>query len=283
MNASSMYRVPDEDDQGCSDSSLYLIVNSVGYYEFESYYRMTHRPLGRKDFYLGYNYRGPMTVRCGGRECVLRPGSVFVFRPGEEQYYGHRNEQKFLSYWVHFTGYGVDEVLREAKLDGAEPAFAGVHPDIAGVFEDLMSEVRNKKAGYELASASLLGYLLAVLSRRIEQGDGVRTDGNREEIYESMKYIHDNYAREIYVAELADLAHLSADRFTTLFKSVTGTTPMRYLLRFRLQRACELMKHTRLNIQQIAGAVGFDDQLYFSRMFKKAYGVTPTGYSAKFG
>jgi len=283
MKASSMYRVPDEDDLGCSDLSAHLLVNSVGYYEFESYYRMTHRPQGRKDFYLGYNYRGPMTVRRGGEEYALRPGSVFVIRPGEEQYYGHRNEQKYLSYWAHFTGYGVDEALRQAKLDFTEPSFAGVHHEIAGIFEDLMTEVRDKKAGYELASASLLGYLFAVLSRRIGQGDGAKADGNREEIYESIKYIHEHYAREIYVAELADLAHLSADRYTTLFKSVTGTTPMRYLLRFRLQRACEMMKHTRLNIQQIASAVGFDDQLYFSRMFKKAYGVTPTEYSGRFG
>jgi len=44
-----------------------------------------------------------------------------------------------------------------------------------------------------------------------------------------------------------------------------------------------MMKHTRLNIQQIASGVGFDDQLYFSRMFKKAYGVTPTEYSGRFG
>ncbi|GGH39377.1 helix-turn-helix transcriptional regulator [Paenibacillus segetis] len=282
MKYSSMYRIPDEDDKGAHDLSSNLIVNSVGFYEYEAYFKMTHRKEGRKDFYLAYNYSGPMTVRRNGQDHILEPGSLFIYRPYEEQYYGHYAEQKFISYWVHFTGYGVDELLLNAKLAEDGPFFVGINNDIAAIFEDMMNELRDKKASYELASASLLSYLLALISRLIEQGSDVRANSNRAEIYDTIKYIHDNYAQEIYVTKLAEIAYLSTDRYTTLFKITTGTTPLQYINRFRLEKACELMKHTHLNIQQISNLVGFEDQLYFSRMFKKYYHVTPSEYLTRF-
>ncbi|OAB45748.1 AraC family transcriptional regulator [Paenibacillus antarcticus] len=282
MKYSSAYRIADEDDRGTLDLSSHLLVNSVGFYEYEAYFKMSHRKEGRKDFYLFYNYFGPMTVRSRGREHILQPGSLFVYRPHEEQYYGHYAERKFISYWVHFTGYGVEEVLHTAELAEDGPYFVGINNDLAEMFEDIMNELRDKKPGYELASASLLSYLLSIISRQITQGSDVQANKSRTEIYESIKYIHDNYAQELYVAKLAEIAYLSTDRYTTLFKIMMDTTPLQYLIRFRLEKACELMKHTHLNIQQISSRVGFEDQLYFSRMFKKYYHVTPSEYLARF-
>ncbi|WP_256761976.1 AraC family transcriptional regulator [Cohnella sp. WQ 127256] len=278
MKFSSMFRIPDDDDNGSKDLSRYLLVNSAGFYEFESYYRMSHRKEGRKDFYLAYNYSGPMTVRSKGRDYILQPGSVFLYRPLEEQYYGHHDEQKFLSYWVHFTGYGAEELLLNAMLSEDRIVYTGVHKEIANLFENIMDELRDKKAGFELASASQLSYLCSMISRLIHQGTDSHATKSRTEIYDSIKYIHDHYDQEIYVKKLADIAHLSTDRYTTLFKRITDTTPLQYLNTFRLQKACELMKHTHLNIQQISSLVGFEDQLYFSRMFKKAYRMTPTEF-----
>jgi AraC family transcriptional regulator of arabinose operon len=282
MKFSSLYRVPDEDDKGYIDLNSYLLVNSVGFYEFEAFYRMSHRKEGRKDFYLAYNYFGPMTVRSRGHDYTLQPGSVFLYRPHEEQYYGHYEEQKFLCYWVHFTGRGVDELLLNASLFEDRIFYIGIHKEMAHLFEDIMNELRDKKAGFELASASLLAYLCSMISRLIHQSSDIHTNKSRAELYESIKYIHDHYAQEIYVKQLADIAHLSPDRYTTLFKIITDTTPLQYLNKFRLQKACDLMKHTHLNIQQISSLVGFEDQLYFSRMFKKAYHMTPSEYLSSF-
>ncbi|MDQ6419686.1 AraC family transcriptional regulator [Paenibacillus sp. LHD-117] len=282
MKFSSMYRVPDEDDNGCVDLSSYLLVNSVGFYAFEAFYKMSHRKGGRKDFYLVYNSSGPMTVRSKGQDYILQPGSVFLYHPHEEQYFGHYEEQKFHCYWVHFTGRGVAELLQNANLFEERIFYIGIHLEVANLFENMMNEVRDKKAGFELASASLLSYLCSMISRLIHQRTDMYSDKNRKEIYESIKYIHEHYAKDIYVKNLADIAHLSTDRYTTLFKRITDTTPLQYLNRFRLQKACDLMKHTRLNIQQISSLVGFEDQLYFSRMFKKTYNMSPSEYLASF-
>ncbi|MDI4647336.1 AraC family transcriptional regulator [Cohnella hashimotonis] len=282
MEFESFYRLPDEDDKGFNDPGHYLLINSVGYYKFESFFRMTHRRLGRKDFYLSYNHAGPMTVRLRGQQRMLAPGSFFLLRPFEEQYYGHHGEQEFFAYWVHFTGYGAEELLHRAGLLANQSVQAGADDRTVELFEAMMEEVRDKKPGYELASSSLLSYLFSMIARR-NASDSVFDAGPvRNEIYESIKYIHDHYAEEMYVGRLAELAHLSTDRFTALFKRITSTTPQQYILRFRLQRACELMKRTNMNIKQISGLTGFEDQLYFSRIFKKYYRETPSQYRARF-
>ncbi|MHA0857125.1 AraC family transcriptional regulator [Paenibacillus sp. CMAA1364] len=282
MKFLSTYRIPDDDDIGVVDLNSHLLVNSVGFYEYESFFKMSHRAEGRKDFYLLYNYLGPMTVRSEGQEHLLQPGSLFVYRPHEEQYYGHYKEHKFISYWIHFTGYGVEELLGASELGEDRPYFVGVNNEVPDLFKDIMNELRDKKAGYELASASLLSYMLSIISRRISQGFDLKANNNRAEIYESIKYIHEHYAQEIYVSKLAEMSYLSTDRYTTLFKNMMDTTPLQYIIRFRLEKACEFMKHTHLNIQQISSLVGFEDQLYFSRMFKKYYGITPSEYLIRF-
>lgn len=284
MDFESYYRIPDDDDMGCRDDSKYLLVNSVGYYRFRSHFRMSRRNAGRKDFYVSYNYEGPMTVYLEGQELHLPPGSLFVYRPHEEQHYGHLCEREFLAYWAHFTGYGAEELLTGSGLLEHNGARVGVDEELASVFMQIMNEVQAKKPGFELASASLLSYLVALLARRLHREADVRGEGqrHRQEIYDCIQFIHSHYAEEIYVGQLADRAHLSADRFTRLFKLVTGTTPQQYVLKYRLERACELMRRTELNIQQIAGLSGFDDQLYFTRMFKKRYRTTPSQYMARF-
>ena len=100
----------------------------------------------------------------------------------------------------------------------------------------------------------------------------------RDEISKSIEYIHDNYNQRIMVRELADMAHLCKDRFTCLFKKIIHETPQQYILKLRIQKACELMKHTSLNIGQISVMVGFNDQLYFSRVFKRYVNMTPSKY-----
>ncbi|MFC5468525.1 helix-turn-helix domain-containing protein [Cohnella suwonensis] len=244
---------------------------------------MTHRKAGRKDFYLSYNLSGPMTVYLKGREHVLRPGSFFWYRPFEEQLYGHRLEKEYLAYWVHFTGYGVEELLNQVGLLENNAFFAGFDDRIVSLFGEMMDELRDKQAGYELASSSHLSYLFSLISRQLDREVNAKGGHVRNEIYESIKYIHQHYAEEIYVNRLAEISHLSTDRYTALFKRLTATTPNRYIIRFRLQRSRELMKHTSLNIQQIANMVGFEDQLYFSRMFKKHYHKTPSEYLSDLG
>ena len=92
-------------------------------------------------------------------------------------------------------------------------------------------------------------------------------------------YIERNYGGSITLEELANSANISASTCLRLFSTVLGTTPIKYLLTFRLQRAVEELKHANgRTVSEIAHSCGFSDASYFNRCFRKEYGVTPSEY-----
>ena len=93
-------------------------------------------------------------------------------------------------------------------------------------------------------------------------------------------HIEKNYGTGITLEELAGSANISTSTCLRLFSTVLGTTPIQYLLTFRLQKAAEELKCRRgRTVSEIAHSCGFSDASYFNRCFRKAYGVTPTEYS----
>jgi AraC-like DNA-binding protein len=89
-----------------------------------------------------------------------------------------------------------------------------------------------------------------------------------------LDYVHENYQQQIDVASLARIANLSKSRFYKVFRDLTNTSPNQYILHYRLRKAQELLLGD-LRIYQIAEQSGFDDQYYFSRIFKQKFGLTP--------
>lgn len=75
--------------------------------------------------------------------------------------------------------------------------------------------------------------------------------------------------------KIADELHLSEPHLFRLFKSVAGKSPMQYVTELRIQHACELLKNTNLNIEQIAQCVGYQDGTSFSHRFRKSVGISP--------
>lgn len=92
------------------------------------------------------------------------------------------------------------------------------------------------------------------------------------------KYIKDNHAHRLTVTQLAGVANMSASNLHAIFKQSMGTSPMAYLMQFRLSLAAEMLCGTHLTVAEIAESVGMYDQFYFSKCFKKSYGVSPLQY-----
>jgi AraC family transcriptional regulator of arabinose operon len=281
LRYASAYRKPDHDDKGHRDISSYIVINSVGYYNFDETYGATHRKEGRKDFYISYNHDGAVNVRISGVEHQIGAGDVFIYHPGQEQYYGQANNEPISNYWMHFTGYGAFELLAHAKLAEQNIFHVGVQDELTLLFNQIIDEVTNKNPAYELLSASLMIKLVSLISRKLIIGQEIPTDRRYSAILDSIQYIHRNYEKKLSVTELAKISHLSVTRFSNVFKQSMGVSPQHYIVRLRLEKACELMRHTKLNFRQISTLVGFHDQLYFSRLFKKHMGASPTAYLSK--
>lgn len=94
----------------------------------------------------------------------------------------------------------------------------------------------------------------------------------------AVRYFHENYHKPINIEEFAASNHMSVSWFIRNFKTYTGSTPAQYLLSLRLSNAQTLLETTSYNITEIADIVGYDNPLYFSRIFRKQFGMSPTEF-----
>ena len=97
-------------------------------------------------------------------------------------------------------------------------------------------------------------------------------------IQEAIGYIHENLTQAITAADLADAAKLSVNRFSTRFHDEVGMTPSAYIRYQRMQMAARMLVYTNLDIQHICTNVGILDSNYFTKCFKKEYGISPSDY-----
>lgn len=99
---------------------------------------------------------------------------------------------------------------------------------------------------------------------------------NQQLIKEVVSYIHSSYNKNLSLKSLADYAGKKPEQLSYLFHQYMGIRPIDYLIQYRLEQAIELLKYEEYSVQEVAMKVGYSDPLYFSRIFKKHVGVSPS-------
>ena len=94
----------------------------------------------------------------------------------------------------------------------------------------------------------------------------------------AIRYFNEHYNKEIVIDDYAASTHRSITWFIRSFKQYTGMTPMQYIISTRISNAQRLLGSMDYNVTEIASIVGYDNPLYFSRLFKKQTGMAPSEY-----
>ncbi|MFD1178603.1 helix-turn-helix domain-containing protein [Paenibacillus puldeungensis] len=144
----------------------------------------------------------------------------------------------------------------------------------------MIEEYHNKLQGYQTMLTSRFMELVVYLSRQYDnQEKGI--DSSLMHLANAISYIEDHYLEPVTLEEIADQSDISVRHLNRIFRSYYQTTPIAYLQRLRLERACILLKETCLSVTQISYECGFSDSNYLARQFKKTYGMTPKSYRNK--
>lgn len=234
----------------------------------------THIQLGREDYYLQYLTQGKMRVWLE-EEQIMQPGQAVLYYPHTGYRYAMCGQKEVQYYWIHFTGNQADQLIHDCHLPNRTLFTIGNNALLVSQFEGLFHDFILRDRCFTLSATSHLLSICVEISRRLEDAKG--TPGNSR-VYRSISYIHQNYDKKLSVPLLAELEHISPSRFRLLFREATGLSPMDYITVLRLNHACQLMLQTDNQLGEIAQTVGFSDQLYFSRVFKKRTGLAPSAY-----
>lgn len=155
--------------------------------------------------------------------------------------------------------------------------------EIVDCIKTVLKEFFKKEIGYELAVKANLYNLVVLLLRNYLDESVTKKQltfkiNNFKRFYKVFDFIDNNYNKKIWVTNLANIAHVSTYYFCRIFKQMTGRTITEYINEVRLKKSIELLKNGNMNITEIAINCGFNDVNYFSRLFKKKHGVSPTKF-----
>lgn len=261
------------------DESKPLIVTSCGNYKVKNRAEVrTSRPKGRKDYQLLYIAAGQGHFFINGQEHVVSAGNIVVYLPGQPQEYVYFKDDKTDVYWVHFTGSDVERIIDYYNIRLSENIiYIGTSPDYQWLFGQIIQEMQLCRPRFEELISLLLRNIFILISRNLIGAN--RADNSLEnEVELAMHYFRENYRSEVNVEDYALSRGMSASNFYRVFKQISGSTPLQFILKLRLSNAQNLLENSNLTIAEIASAVGYENPLYFSRLFNKHIGVSPSEY-----
>ena len=265
----------DVDDAGAEHP---FCVNSCGHYQLvrrEEF--QTVRREGRRDWQLLYVAGGQAHFYLPEGEQTAREGEALLYPPGQPQRYSYFLKEKPDVYWMHFSGGQAEHLLEQAKL----PALCVFRPGFQGeyvrLFDAIIRELQLKGLYCRETAAAQAQALLYMLSRGHFAQSGAQSAASPE-IQQMVEWIHRHPEESQPMASYARRCSMSLSTFIRRFRAHTGLPPQRYITRLRIAHAKELLASSQLAISDIARIVGYDNPLYFSRLFKKETGISPRAY-----
>lgn len=268
--------------QDFKDRSRPLIVGSSGTYRLISRPTLpTWRPRGRKDYQLLYVASGKAHFFLNGKDETIDAGNMILYRPKEEQHYVYYGKDKTEVFWVHFTGGDVKNILRKYGFKDRQHVYSsGIVPEYRRIYEEMISELQKCPPFFEENLTLLLNRLLILSSRQFEARTQVKEMNpyTRAAMENAVQYFDAHYSENINIDEFAASKAMSTSWFIRSFKEYCQTTPKQYLTSLRITNAQILLRQTGLTISEVGEIVGFDNALYFSRIFHKQTGMSPSEY-----
>ena len=275
MDSQSFYRL--EDGIDCNEIAMdrHLVINCTGLCVLPNHFT-SHAPQGRNDYYFLYLCKGKLNMQVEGTMRPMLPGQAMVMYPKHEYRYQMMGEEEIRYYWVHFTGFGAASFLEECHVPCGKLLTIGSNDEIIRQIKQMFTDFIRRESWYQVAAASRFMTVLTIVGQCLT--NATRKIGQLDRILTSLHFIHHHYTESLTLDALAAMEHLSVSRYRTVFRECMGTSPQSFIIDLRLRRACELMMQTDLPLKQIAQMAGYEDPLYFSRLFKEHFGMPPSQY-----
>ena len=235
--------------------------------------RKIDRPAGRSDFLLFYIAKGKEHFYLDN-EIVADEGSFIFYRPFEKQSHIYKESKTGEFYYIHFNASDDFDLFgfKSSAIYTAKPC-----TKVRDIFEEIISELQTKQPAYEKICASKLFNIISLIkieTEKVSAPQGRYFDKISFVIQSMNKEYHINYTLDEY----AKMCNMSKFHFLRVFKDITGTSPLEYRNKIRLDHAKELLEDTNIPVNEIGRSVGYSSGAYFCDAFKAKNGISPSQY-----
>lgn len=259
-----------------------LYPRALGFYAAASGHQMQRE--SHDDYLMIYCLEGKGRFSASNSESTLTIGDLLIVPAGLSHQYAADPNDPWTIYWTHFEGLRAADFTLHTGIPRSDGGYqihqVGVHAQLISDFEALM-EARNsvQELASHIYAANQLRQILShiALLRPTESIKGQRETAELERVHSLMRsHLHE----KLDLDTLAAAVNLSKFHFVKRYRELSGTTPINRFIQLKIERACHLLDTTDKEIKEVAYAVGYDDAYYFSRIFRKQLGISPSQYRA---
>ncbi|WP_293269080.1 AraC family transcriptional regulator [Neptunomonas sp.] len=249
----------------------------LGYYKQAFDHTMLRRT--HDDYLMIYCLDGEGELTLDHETFKIKAGDIIFLPRGTAHAYKASELTPWTIYWIHFSGEQSEAFIDYLAV--RENNFIlplGIH---ARLTSDIESLLECRQSSYNLSAfvhaANLLRQILTHVARLQPLAKQQKAAHNFDlELIHSLMQTRAH--EQLDLDTLAETANLSKFHFIKKYKELTGTTPINHFIHLKIERACHLLDVTTKSINEISFAVGYEDAYYFSRIFKKIMGISPSQY-----
>ena len=262
-----------------NENFIDLGMYQYGYEQCESGH--SFGPVARNHYLFHYIISGTGTLMADNAKgetqtYSIKSGQGFLIFPGQITTYFADQNLPWEYVWIEFDGLRVKEAFDFTELSVNTPVYHAHSKDLR---EQLMNEMLYIVHHAEESPFHLIGHLYLFLDYLTQSSKLTKPKQSSKMsdyyIKEAINYIEQNFQNNITVEDIAAVCGINRSYFGKIFRNSIGRSPQEFLMNYRMVKATELLKLTSLSIAEIGSAVGYENQLHFSRAFKTIYGVSP--------
>jgi AraC family transcriptional regulator of arabinose operon len=252
-----------------------LLVTDVGWFH-QAGHHVIRRPHGAEESIVILCTEGVGWVEVDGARYGVGPSTVALIPQHVPHAYGSSTHSPWTIWWCHLRGADVLDLFSATGTTREKPLLGLWNPErcVALIDEILTGMTRDQSPVRLVAAAGAAFKLLTQIA-----SDRLTADRD-DPLQRAMDYLAERLDSSIRVGDLARLVGVSKSRLGALFRESTGGGIVAHHTALRMARARQLLDTGRRPVGEIASAVGYDDALYFSRVFHRVHGISPTEYRA---
>ena len=257
-----------------------LYIRKIGFFPRVKYHYI-NKEKGCDYGMIIYCIAGKGWYRIEDQRYEIKENQFIIIPPYKAYSFGASNDDPWTIYWLHFKGDLMRHFIPNQYAPGTiVPGDSSRVLDRLNLFEEIFKSFSMGYVKEYMIYSSMCLYSLLASFIYLEQYRLTNLPSPKEYSFSSkvIHYLEENIHKSITLEQISSYFKYSPSHFCTLFQRETGVSPINYFIRLKMQKACQYLELTNMKIGEIASLLDFDEPAYFSKIFTKTIGQSPTQY-----
>ncbi len=261
-----------------------LYITDIGIYPKADFHYRKREKSEVMQYILIYCAEGEGWYELDSQRNKVSANQVFILPKNKTHAYGSNHKNPWTIYWIHFDGQAASCFAADLN----KPLLISPQNDSRieerfKLFDEIFATLRNgySKNNLEYSTTALFHFLGSIKSLTSYRNCTHCSDQQKDIADEAIHFMRENIRKRLTLKEIADYLGISSSHLSAIFNKKTGYSPLNYLSHLKIQEACHYLDFSDMKINQISLIIGFDDPFYFSRLFSKVMGVSPSDYRSR--